>query len=119
MGDVNRNTTISIEGSSFLVNGQLTYPGRWYKGLRVEGLLFNSRMVQGIFDDLNPETRGRWRYPDGPWDPHRNTHEFLEAMPSWREAGLLSFTINLQGGNPEGERRLILGKPLFGHPKLV
>jgi hypothetical protein len=63
----------------------------------------NSRMVQGIFDDRNPETRSRWAYPDtSRWDPERNTREFLEAMPSWRAHGLLSFTINLQGGSPEG-----------------
>jgi hypothetical protein len=63
----------------------------------------NSRMVQGIFDDLNPETRSKWAYPDtGKWDPERNTREFLAAMPLWRNHGLLSFTINLQGGSPEG-----------------
>src|SRR3712207_7267903 len=34
----------------------------------------------------NPETRSRWAYPDaGAWDAERNTREFLEAMPQWRE----------------------------------
>ena len=98
-------TTVSIEGDSFLIDGTLTYPGRAYRGMRIEGLLMNSRMVQGIFDDLNPETRDMWRYADGPWDPDRNTREFIRAMPAWREAGLLSFTINLQGGNPRGYGR--------------
>lgn len=97
-----RQTIVSIEGPSFLINGQPTYPGRWYKGFKVEGLLFNARMVQGIFDDLNPQTRSRWNYPDGPWHATRNTEEFVAAMPSWRAAGLLSFTLNLQGGSPEG-----------------
>jgi len=97
-----RKTVVSIEGQSFFINGEPTYAGRRYEGMRVEGLLMNARMVQGIFDDLNPETRSRWDYPHGPWDPNRNTKEFIGAMPSWREAGLLSFTINLQGGNPEG-----------------
>ena len=60
-------------------------------------------MVQGIFDDQNPETRGRWAYPDGQaWDPERNTREFIAAMPEWRRHGLLAFTLNLQGGSPEG-----------------
>jgi hypothetical protein len=37
---------------------------------------------QGIFDDLNPETRARWAYPDTKkWDPDRNTREFVAAMP--------------------------------------
>ena len=62
-------------------------------------------MVQGIFDDRNAETRSRWSYPDGPWDPERNTREFIDAMPLWRAKGLLAFTINLQGGSPEGYSR--------------
>jgi hypothetical protein len=71
--------------------------------MKIEGLLMNSRMVQGIFDDLNPDTRGRWAYPDTKqWDPERNTREFIAAMPKWRKHGLLGFTINLQGGSPEG-----------------
>jgi hypothetical protein len=40
--------------------------------MRIEGLLMNSRMVQGIFDDLNPATRDMWVYPDTQrWDPDR------------------------------------------------
>jgi hypothetical protein len=74
--------------------------------MKVEGLLLNSRMVQGIFDDRNPQTRKNWDYPDGPWDPDRNTREFVAAMPAWREAGLVGFTINLQGGSPRGYSRL-------------
>lgn len=97
-----RQTTVGIEGDSFTINGQLTFPGRQFRGRRVEGLLPNARLVQGIFDDRNDETRGRWNYPDGPWDADRNTAEFLAAMPRWRERGLLAFTINLQGGSPEG-----------------
>lgn len=63
-------------------------------------------MVQGIFDDLNVETRKRWSYADtGRWDAERNTREFLDAMPEWRRHGLLAFTINLQGGSPEGYSR--------------
>ncbi len=102
---VARQTVVSIEGREFLVNGRPTYAGRSYDGMRVQGLLFNSRMVQGIFDDRNPETRGRWSYADGPWDPERNTREFIAAMPSWKAKGLLAFTINLQGGSPEGYSR--------------
>jgi hypothetical protein len=75
------NTVVSITGPDFLINGNRTYGRRTYNGMRIEGLLFNSRMVQGIFDDLNPETRRFWDYPDGPWDPERNTREFVSAMP--------------------------------------
>lgn len=98
-----RRTTISIEGDRFLINGRPTYEGRTWQGMKIEGLLMNSRMVQGIFDDLNPDTRGRWAYPDTKrWDPERNAREFITAMPEWRRRGLLGFTINLQGGSPEG-----------------
>jgi hypothetical protein len=60
-------------------------------------------MVQGIFDDLNPQTQSRWVYADTKvWDASRNTYEFIQAMPLWKKHGLLAFTINLQGGSPEG-----------------
>jgi len=97
-----RNTTVGIAGEKFLINGRATYEGRTWRGHEIEGLLLNSRMVQGIFDDLNSETRSRFDYPDGPWDAERNTREFVQAMPDWHACGLGAFTINFQGGNPEG-----------------
>jgi hypothetical protein len=96
-------TKIAIVADAFYINGQPAYAGRSWNGLRIEGLLLNSRMVQGIFDDLNPETRSRWAYSDtGCWDAERNTTEFCAAMAQWRAHGLLAFTLNLQGGSPEG-----------------
>jgi hypothetical protein len=101
-----KKTAVSIVGEQFYINGQPTYAERRWKDKSIEGLLLNSRMVQGIFDDRNPETTKRWAYPDtGRWDPDRNTREFIEAMPKWRAHGLLAFTINLQGGSPEGYSR--------------
>lgn len=98
-----RRTEVAIHGARFFLNGRPTYEGRVWEGMKIEGLLLNSRMVQGIFDDLNPHTAGRWKYPDtGRWDPQRNTREFVAAMPSWRAHGLLAFTLNLQGGSPQG-----------------
>jgi hypothetical protein len=98
-----RRTTVAISEDMFLINGRPTYEGREYNGMRIEGLLMNSRMVQGIFDDLNPDTVDLWAYPDtGRWDAERNTREFIAVMPAWRDQGLLAFTINLQGGSPQG-----------------
>lgn len=98
-----RHTQISIVGDQFFINGQPTYPGRTWRGNRIEGLLLNSRMVHGIFDDLNLKTAKRWAYPDtGRWDAERNTREFIAAMPQWKARGLLAFTLNLQGGSPQG-----------------
>lgn len=98
-----RQTELAIDGEKFLINNKPTYTGREWRGHRVEGLLLNTRMVQGIFDDRNPETVGNWKYPDtGIWDADRNTREFVAAMPEWRAHGVLSFTLNMQGGNPHG-----------------
>lgn len=103
-----RRTVVSIVGDQFHVNGAPTYAGRTWTtsdGVqhRVEGLLLNARLVQGIFDDPNRETRGQWMYPDTRrWDAERNTQEFIDAMAAWREHGLIGFTINLQGGCPYG-----------------
>jgi hypothetical protein len=98
-----RRTVVTIAGDEFHLNGRPTYEGRRWSGHRIQGLLMNSRMVQGIFDDRNPETVSRWVYPDtGRWDPDRNTREFIAAMSDWRRHGLLGFTINLQGGSPTG-----------------
>ncbi len=98
-----RATAISIVADTFHINGQPTYKGRTWNGKRIEGLLFNSRMVQATFDDRNPETAARWVYPDTKtWNAERNTTEFVAQMPTWRKHGLLGVTVNLQGGSPEG-----------------
>lgn len=97
------HTVVSIQGQKFFINGRPTYEGRIWNDRPVEGLLFNARMVQGIFDDLNDATHGNWIYPDTKkWDPDRNTDEFVAAMPLWKAHGLLAFTVNLQGGSPMG-----------------
>ena len=96
-------TVVSIKGEKFLINGKPTYKGRTWQGYPIEGLLMNSRMVQGVFDDLNPETVYKWKYPDTQkWDADRNTNEFIAAMDEWYAKGLLAFNINFQGGSPEG-----------------
>ena len=75
-------------------------PGR---ARRSKGCCSTAGWCRAIFDDLNPETRravGLSRHRK--WDAERNTREFLAAMPEWREHGLLAFTLNLQGGSPQG-----------------
>lgn len=96
-------TTIGIQDDAFFINDKPTYEGRTWRGNKIEGLLMNARLVQGIFDDLNEETSVRWKYPDtDEWDAQRNTDEFVAAMEDWYAHGLLSFTINMQGGSPMG-----------------
>ena len=89
-------TVISIQGTHFLVNGQLTSPGK-----PAEGQLLNTRMAQAIFDDDNPATVGDWVYPDTHlWDPQRNTNEFLAMLPVYAQHGIRMITVGLQGGCP-------------------
>jgi hypothetical protein len=97
-----RSTVVAIEANAFVINGKPTYPGRTYKGHKVEGQLFTSRMVNCIINDQNPETRGMWAYADGPWDPERNTNEFIAMLPVYRAHGLTSIAFNIQGGSPMG-----------------
>ena len=96
-------TRVSIHGDKFYIDGQPTYSGQKYKDYPIEGLLMNLRTVQATFDDANPETRQQWVYPDtATWDPERNVNEFIEALPLYRQHGLLALTLNFQGGNPRG-----------------
>ncbi len=96
-------TTVAIQGDVFLIDGEVANQGRTIRGVDVSGLLMNSRMINGIFDDLNAESREQWAYPDtGTWDAERNVTEFIEAMPAWRAAGLDAFTVGIQGGSPQG-----------------
>lgn len=90
-------TAVSIDRSSWHINGALTHPAT-----RLEGLLMNSRMVQATFDDLNPKTRSRWDGPDGVWDAEANTDRFIAQLPTYRAHGLRAVGVNFQGGSPEG-----------------
>src|SRR5687768_9097376 len=75
-----RKTVVSIVGDEFHINAKPTYAGRMWKGHKIQGLLLNSRMVQGMFDDRNADTVNRWAYSDtGKWDAERNTREFISA----------------------------------------
>jgi hypothetical protein len=55
-GQANHRTEVTIQGDAFWIDGRPTYAGHTWQGKKVEGLLVNARLVQGIFDDLNPAT---------------------------------------------------------------
>ena len=95
-------TVIAADGDRFLINGTPTYAGRTWRGHRIEGLLFNSRMANAIVDDENPSTRGAWSYADGDWSAERSTRELIAALPDYRRHGLLAIALNLSGGSPQG-----------------
>ena len=98
-----QKTIVEIKGDQFYINGKPTYQGRTWQGHKIEGLLMNSRMVQGIFDDLNSDTVNEFAYGDTKkWDADRNNQEFVDNMPIWYKYGLNAFTLNMQGGSPYG-----------------
>ena len=100
---IKERPVVSIQGNKFFLNKKPLYEGHEYLGNSIEGLLLNARMVQAIFDDLNPETRKLWQYPDTKnWDANRNTNEFVQAMSQWKAHGLAAISLNLQGGSPTG-----------------
>src|SRR5262245_35580366 len=94
-------TVVSITGNRFLIDGRIINEGRSWKGVSVEGLLFNSRMANAIINDENPTTRGVWAYADEEFTPERNTREFIAALPQYYAHGLRAVSINLQGGSPQ------------------
>ncbi len=130
------STVVGIRGSLFTINGEPTYtPAAGFPGADTNliGTLLNVRAVQAVFDDENYPQQGSrknpyatfvmgpvsWDYPDGQWNPERNVREFIEALPEWRKAGLLAFTVNFQGGGPtDGNYGPIGGRGDLNQPHL-
>ena len=93
---------ISIRGDKFLFDDRLTYSEFPTARPEALGRLMNSRMVQATFDDENPETIKLFNYPDGsPFNPDRQTDEFVAALPGYRRHGVIAATVNFQGGFPQ------------------
>ena len=90
-------TAVSIDGTLFCINGELTYGAL---NPDAHGLFMNVRMVNSTFEDENPET-----CPDG-FDPEANTDAFIASMDEYKAKGILAFTLNLQGGMPGYENAL-------------
>lgn len=92
-----KRTVVAVRGTSFLVNGRVTY-----RGTRVAGMLLNARLIQAAFDDANPATVANWRYPDTRrWSAERNTNELVAMLPAYARRGLRAVTIGMQGGSPK------------------
>lgn len=92
-------TSLSIQGESFLINGQLTYSELNGSKPEAHGLLMNARFIQGIFDDkADPSRFARWG--NDQWDPEAHTDGLIAALPEWYGYGLRAFTVGFQGGGP-------------------
>ena len=93
---------VTIKGDKFYTGDKLTYSD--FPGAKPEALgrLMNSRMVQATFEDENPQTATFFAYPGGaPFDPQRQTSEFIAALPDYRRHGVIACTVNFQGGYPQ------------------
>jgi hypothetical protein len=93
------NTSLSIQGEAFLINGQLTYSEISGSNPAAHGLLMNARFIQGIFDDKADVSRYN-RFGRGEFNPGRHTDDLLSALPEWYAVGLRAFTVGFQGGGP-------------------
>ena len=82
---------LSIQNNKFLLDNVYINPNS-----SAEGILINSRMIQGISDGFD-----KFPYKDTKkWNATRNTNEFVRNMALWKSYGLNAFTIGLQGGGP-------------------
>ena len=94
-------TIVSIKGCQFLINGAPVYSELPGCPKQMHGLLFNQRLIQGIFDDVGHRERyQRAGFP--PFDPDENTACLIASLPEWYACGMRAFTIGLQGGGPVG-----------------
>ena len=91
-------TTISCEKDRILLNGKPVYseiPGVNPAAL---GLLWNQRMIQGVFDDKTD--RSRFNLFGRVFDAEDNTDNLIAALPAWHAYGLRAITVGFQGGWP-------------------
>ena len=94
-------TQVSIRGDRFLINDRLVYseiPGVNPASL---GLLWNQRLIQGVFDDKKDRSRFN-QFKMGVFDPEMNTDNLIAALHEWYAYGLRAFTVSFQGGWPVG-----------------
>ena len=97
-------TSVSVQGEKFLINGQKTYAEIAGSRQEAHGLLMNARFIQGIFNDkAEPERFAIFGYDN--WDPEANTDRLIYALPEWYGYGLRAFTVGLQGGGPRTDGR--------------
>lgn len=91
-------TTLSCDKEKILINGKPVYaeiPGVNPASL---GLLWNQRMIQGVFDDKTD--RSRFNLFGRTFDAEANTDNLIASLPAWHAYGLRAITVGFQGGWP-------------------
>ncbi|MCB0084503.1 MAG: hypothetical protein KDE47_26365, partial [Caldilineaceae bacterium] len=92
-------TSLSVQGEKFLINGQLTYAEIDGSNPDAHGLLMNARFIQGVFDDKAAPARFA-RFDHAVWDADQHSADLIAALPDWYSYGLRGFTVGFQGGGP-------------------
>jgi len=94
-------TKISILKDRFLINGKLVYSEISGANSASLGLLWNQRVIQGVFDDKKDRSRFDL-FKMGTFDPEKNTDNLIAALPEWYDYGMRAITVGFQGGWPVG-----------------
>ena len=92
-------TKISISGNQFLINGRLTYSEIDNANPKSLGLLWNMRLIQGVFEDLFG-LENQYKLCGLKFDPEKNTDDLIKALPEWYAYGIRAITVGFQGGWP-------------------
>ena len=90
-------TKVGIKGRMFYINGVPTYSDIPGSNPKSHGLIWNSRVIQGIFDD-NEGLEHLKKVSGADFDPEKNTDDLIASLPEWYAYGLRAITVGLQGG---------------------
>ena len=92
-------TKISIKGNQFLINDKLVYSEIENANPKSLGLLWNMRLIQGVFADLfGPDNLVK--LCNAHFEPEKNTDDLIKALPEWYAYGIRAITVGFQGGWP-------------------
>jgi len=92
-------TRIGARGKKFYINDYPVYGEVAGANSDSVGLLWNMRMIQGVFDDSRDRSRFNL-FKEKVFDPEKNTENLTAALPQWYGYGLRAFTVGFQGGWP-------------------
>ena len=90
-------TKIEISQNQFLINGRPSYSELPNPNPAALGLLWNQRVINGVFDDRVDKTRFN-QFKMGVFDAEKNTDNLIASLPEWHKYGLRAFTVGFQGG---------------------
>lgn len=95
-------TRVRIDGDRFMINDMPVYSDIPGSNPRSHGLLWNQRMIQGVFDDACQRSRYDGQLAMARFEPEANTDGLIAALPAWYAYGLRAITVCFQGGWPVG-----------------